>query len=159
MLVHNWQSQICSPPHQLHPTWPLFPCHALQIDFCIHQQGLRKDPGRDNPWETFTLAHSSTLHSWPWHGVLSFSLPAVGVLCAINTTVMFHNNCHSITARQLWEVPLGEELRDMIDTYLLTRYQKCNTTDRFEGSRCCCINCISAGCKCVKADRPLFLCA
>lgn len=104
------------------PPWLPFTSHTPQIDFCIHQGGLCKDPERDNPWDTFTLAHSSTSHPWPKHVVLTFSLPAVAVLCAINTTVMFHNKRHSFTDRNLWEVPLGKRLRDMVDSNSLTRF-------------------------------------
>ncbi|TNN83495.1 hypothetical protein EYF80_006476 [Liparis tanakae] len=46
-------------------------------------------------------------------GALLRMLTAVAVLCAINTTVMFHNNRHSFTAGNLREVPSGERLRDM----------------------------------------------
>lgn len=39
---------------------------------------------------------------------------------------MFHNNRHSFTARNLWEVPLGRRPRDMVDSNSLTSCKKCN---------------------------------
>lgn len=127
LLVHNWHSQILKPTPQtlLPPFWPAFPCHALYIDLRIHQERLCKDPERDNPRERSTLVHSSTSRSWPLHAGLSFSRPAVTVLNAIDMTVVFHNNHHSFTARCLWEVPQGKKTKDVLDTFVVDRFQNC----------------------------------